>query len=341
MEWFAAECGGLLHQCDSGEPQAQIDSESLWGQSGRADCARQAFFLLRQRVGPDCPAHCHAYDCSQRGIPTIRAAATSFGNDPSRTSTPKQHSPFYQQMFSLYENTGGTPTGCPWMTPLGSPPRNGCANRQSVSHSSDDHEQVQTVRFDYNINPKDTTWFRFQADTGVQAAYTIPSTPLFDAFSPQPLYSFAAGHTHVFSQNLVNYFNPAFSWYESLFGPSNFHKTLSAFPIVLQGTGANAFTPIGGLDNTWIQGRRASRFFINDNLAWSRGAHELRFGTNTRIFRLNDYDFGEGTVPTATYATCSNLSKEWRTPHRRHSPRMQMSPSIFSISISTRKTPGK
>jgi hypothetical protein len=101
----------------------------------------------------------------------------------------------------------------------------------------------------------------------------------------------------------VNYFNPAFSWYESLFGPSNLQKTLSAFPIVLQGSGANPFTPIGGLDNTWVQGRRASRFFINDNLAWSRGAHELRFGTNTRIFRLNDFDFGEGTVPTVTYAT--------------------------------------
>ncbi len=209
--------------------------------------------------------------------------------------------PFYQQMFSLYGNTSGTATailGCP----LGAA-GDGCANRQSVSHSSDDHEQVQTVRVDYNINQKDTAWFRFQSDTGLQAAWTDPINSVFDAISPQPLYSFAAGHTHVFSQNLVNYFNPAFSWYESLFGPSNLQKTLSAFPIVLQGSGANPFTPIGGLDNTWIQGRRASRFFINDNLAWSRGAHELRFGTNARIFRLNDYDFGEGTVPTVTYAT--------------------------------------
>jgi hypothetical protein len=215
-------------------------------------------------------------------------------------SNPNANCLFYQQMFSLYGNAGGTPTpilGCP----LGAA-GDGCANRQSVSHSSDDHEQVQTVRVDYNINQKDTTWFRFQADTGVQAAFTDPINSLFDAVSPQPLYSFAAGHTHVFSQNLVNYFNPAFSWYESLFGPSNFQKTLSAFPIVLQGSGANAFTPIGGLDNTWVQGRRASRFFINDNLAWSRGAHELRFGTNTRILRLNDYDFGTGTVPTVTYA---------------------------------------
>src|SRR5664279_2650394 len=89
--------------------------------------------------------------------------------------------PFYQKMFSLYGNTS--------------------ANRKGVSHSSDDHEQVQTARIDYNIGPNDTTWFRFQVDTGLQAAYTDPINPLFNAISPQPLYSFAAGYTHVFSQN--------------------------------------------------------------------------------------------------------------------------------------------
>ena len=220
--------------------------------------------------------------------------------------------PFYQKMFSLYQNTNGTPLavlGCPLgsggAAVAGNPPNgNGCANRQSVSHSSDDHEQVQTLRIDHNINQNNVTWFRFQTDTGLQAAYTDPINPLFNAISPQPLYSFATGYTHVFSQNLVNYFNPGFSWYESLFGPRDLPKTLAAFPIVLQGSGANApFTTLGGLDNTWVQGRRASRFFINDNLAWSRGSHEFRFGTNTRIFRLNDYDFGEGAIPTVTYTT--------------------------------------
>ena len=222
-----------------------------------------------------------------------------------------QSVPFYRKMFSLYGNTGGTPLavlGCPFdaggVIPAIANDGNGCANRQSISHSSADHEQVQTLRIDYNIDEKNTTWFRFQTDNGLQAAYTDPINPLFNALSPQPLYSFAAGYTHVFSQNLVNYFNPAFSWYGSLFGPSDFQKTLAAFPIVLQGSGANApFTTLGGLDNTWVQGRRASRFFINDNLAWSHGVHELRFGTNTRILRLNDYDFGQGTVPTVTYTT--------------------------------------
>lgn len=217
---------------------------------------------------------------------------------------------FYKKLFSLYSNTQGTPLavlGCPFNANSslagGSPPNgNGCANRQSVSHSSDDHEEVQTARIDYNINEQNITWFRFQADTGLQAAWTDPINPIFDAYSPQPLYSFASGYTHVFSQNLVNYFNPAFSWYQSLFGTKNLPATLNAFPIVLQGSGASApFTTLGGLDNTWVQGRRASRFFINDNLAWTLGPHEFRFGTNTRIFRLNDYDFGEGTVPLLTY----------------------------------------
>lgn len=216
--------------------------------------------------------------------------------------------PLYQKLFSLYRNTSGAPLavlGCPFNSDgtaaAGSPPNgNGCANRQSISHSSDDHEQVQTARIDYNVNEWNMAWFRFQADTGLQAAYTDPINPLFDATSPQPLYSFASGFTHVFSQNLVNYFNPAFSWYESLFGPTDFTKTLEAWPIVLEGA---PFTTTGGLDNTWVQGRRAARFFINDNLAWTVGGHEFRFGTNIRIFRLNDYDFGEGTVPTVTYAT--------------------------------------
>src|SRR5208283_4518423 len=176
---------------------------------------------------------------------------------------------FYQKMFSLYGKTSGTPLavlGCPFDAGGGAPAvsndGNGCANRRSVSHSSDDHEQVQTARVDYNINENNTTWYRFQADTGLQAAYTDPINSLFDSVSPQPLYSFAAGYTRVFSQNLVNYFNPGFSWCECL------HHA--------RGPGQHL-----------APGKTRLAVFLNDNLAWSRGEHELRFGTNTRIFRLN------------------------------------------------------
>src|SRR5208282_1930595 len=143
-----------------------------------------------------------------------------------------QEADFYGQIFKLYRNTNGTPTQVLWcpfnsdgtLAPGNPPNGNGCANRQSVSHSSDDHEQVQTVRVDYNINEKDTAWFRFQVDNGLQAAYTDPINPVFNAFSPQPLYSLAAGYTHVFSQSLVNYFNPAFSCYEGRLDQATFRR---------------------------------------------------------------------------------------------------------------------
>ena len=85
-------------------------------------------------------------------------------------------------------------------------------------------------------------------------------------------------------------------------GPATFRRHFRRSRSCCRAPARTPSRPSEGLDNTWVQGRRASRFFINDNLAWSHGAHELRFGTNTRIFRLNDYDFAEGTVPTVTYA---------------------------------------
>jgi len=85
--------------------------------------------------------------------------------------------PFYQKMFALYGNTGGTPLavlGCPFDVGGASPATandgNGCANRQSISRSSADHEQVQTARVDYNLSERNSLWFRFQTDNGLQAA---------------------------------------------------------------------------------------------------------------------------------------------------------------------------
>jgi carboxypeptidase family protein len=225
--------------------------------------------------------------------------------------------PFYRNMFSLYSGAGGTALpvlGCPFNSDgapaSGYPPNgDGCALRRSVSQSSADHEQVVTARIDHNISNSNSVWYRFQADTGVQAAYTDPINPLFNATSPQPLYSFAAGYTHIFNQNLVNYFNPAFSWYESLFGPDNPAQTLAAFPIVLQGSGGNApFTTVGGLDDNWIQGRRATRFQVSDSLSWSVGRHQLKFGLSSRRLRINDFDFSTYTTPLATYTTLAQFT---------------------------------
>src|ERR1700689_4531465 len=68
--------------------------------------------------------------------------------------------PFYTSLFSLYGNTAGTPLailGCPFNSDGGIAPGspsngNGCANRQSISHWSDDREPGNRARTEYNTH---------------------------------------------------------------------------------------------------------------------------------------------------------------------------------------------
>ncbi len=63
------------------------------------------------------------------------------------------------------------------------------------------------------------------------------------------------------------------------------------------------FTTLGGLDNNWIQGRRATRFHVNDSVSWTVGPHELKFGLSSRRLRINDFDFSAYSTPLVTYTT--------------------------------------
>ncbi len=208
--------------------------------------------------------------------------------------------PFYQNMFSLLPAPGGSSVpivGCP----LGAN-GDGCASQRQASLNNSDSENLIVVKIDHTINAKDSTWYRFQQDTGLQAAYTDPINSIFNSYSPQPQRTLVAGYTHVFSPTLVNQFNPGASWYSSIFEPNNYSQVQQRFPIVLESASDSVpFTTIGGNNNTYPQGRKVTQWQINDNLTWTRGKYTWRFGINTRRLDVSNYDLGEGTVPTVTF----------------------------------------
>lgn len=225
------------------------------------------------------------------------------GIDPvTGTTLPAQPAeiPFYQKMFSLLPAAGGSPVpivGCP----LGAS-ADGCATQRQASLNNSDSENLIVAKIDHTINTKDSVWYRFQQDTGLQAAYTDPINPIFNSYSPQPQRTLVAGYTHLFSQSLVNQFNPGASWYSSIFEPNNYAQVQQTFPLVLtSGSDSVPFTTIGGDNNTYPQGRKVTQWQINDNLTWTRGKHTWKFGINTRRLDTSNYDLGEGVVPTVTY----------------------------------------
>ena len=238
------------------------------------------------------------------------------GTDPvTGTSLPARPGeiPFYRNMFSLLPTANGSPVSvnaCPLDgngNLLPTPPSGtvsngaGCAVQRQQSLTNSDSENLIVIKIDHTISPADSIWYRFQQDTGLQAAYTDPINPIFNSYSPQPQRTFVVGYTHVFSPTLVNQFNPGASWYASIFEPNNYSQVQQTFPIVLaSGSDSVPFTTIGGNNNTYPQGRKVTQWQINDNLTWTLGKHTLKFGINTRRLDVSNYDLGEGTVPTVT-----------------------------------------
>jgi hypothetical protein len=219
--------------------------------------------------------------------------------------------PLYRSMFALYSNTSGTPvpvSTCPLdengtLLPAAGTLLNGsgCANQRQASLNNKDSENLIVLKIDHTINDKNSVWYRFQQDTGLQAAYTDPINPIFNAFSPQPQRTLVLGYTHLFTPNLVNQINPGASWYASIFEPNNFASVQQQFPIVLAAGSSNLpFTSIGGNDQTYPQGRKVAQWQVNDNLIWTLHRHTLKFGVNTRRVDVSNYDLGQGTVPLVT-----------------------------------------
>ena len=239
------------------------------------------------------------------------------GNDPvTGTNLPAQPAeiPFYKNMFSLLPAPGGSPvaiTACPLDASgalLPAPPAgtllngSGCASQEQRSLNNSDSENLIVIKIDHTIDANNTVWYRFQQDTGLQAEWTDPINSIFNSYSPQPQRTLVAGYTHIFSSALVNQLNPGASWYSSIFEPNNYTQALATFPIMLaSGSDSVPFTTIGGLNDTFPQGRKITQWQINDNLTWTSGRHTLHFGVNTRRVDTSDYDLGEGTVPTVAY----------------------------------------
>jgi hypothetical protein len=234
------------------------------------------------------------------------------GTSPLTYAPNPQESTFYQTMFTLYGNQGGTPIpmyGCPMnsdgtMLPYPSvadptapiPSGTGCGLSRTYALSNKTGETLWTIKIDHNVNSSNTVWYRFQMDNGMQATYTDPINADFNEYSNQPERNGNAGWTHTFSPNLVNQFNPGWAWYRALWLSTP--QATQKFPQVMGGyVLAFPFQSLGGEDEFWPEGRNVTQWQLNDNLSWTKGKNEFKFGENLRRVLVSDHDFGTFDTP--------------------------------------------
>jgi hypothetical protein len=217
---------------------------------------------------------------------------------------------YYKQVFNLYgQPSGGTPVptnGCPIFTNgtfvpltagLSTPPvGDGCALHRVFGITNHTNDRLYNIRIDNDINADNRVWYKFSNEAGLQATYTDPVNSVFNAYSSQPQSTAAIGYTHIFSPTIVNEFNPGVYWYSAIFEPTNFAAANAASPIEFAGGGAG-FTNIYGAGTAWPQGRNVTDYQLIDNLTWTKGTHELKFGENFRRTLASNHDLGSGTLP--------------------------------------------
>src|SRR5579864_2584857 len=201
--------------------------------------------------------------------------------------------PFYQNMFSIYNSAKGAAsagplpggdTGCGDLTTFAGP----CALQFRSTAGNFTHEWLLTGRIDQQIGSSDRAYLHFRTDHGLQATYTDPLNPVFNAQSDQPQYEGQFNETHTFSNNAVNQFILSGSWYSAIFAPKSMAAATALMPYRIRFSG-NAFYSLGRDLNDWPQGRNVTQYQIIDDYSKVVGNHNLKAGVNFRRNDITDY----------------------------------------------------
>ncbi len=167
---------------------------------------------------------------------------------------------------------------------------NGLGNASTVANQII-HEDYVLFRIDYTLSDKDSVFARYVSDVA-QATFptAIPLWPVNDHNHNQ----FATiQERHVFSPTLLNQFSFSFSRpLETESEPYNAPGgILQAFPgrqdvtISVNGLaslGANFTNPFRFLEN---------KFTEEENLLWTKGSHNIKFGMHVRRHQINSYSY--------------------------------------------------
>jgi Carboxypeptidase regulatory-like domain/TonB-dependent Receptor Plug Domain len=213
----------------------------------------------------------------------------------------------YKTLFGLLPDTSkGTPigiVGCPFDvgggTPVSAGAGTGCGNQLLSTASPPVSETLWTIKVDYVLSPKDSFWVRFQLNNGANTRVDAVNSA-FDTYDKEPERAASAGWTHIFGPDLVNQFNPGFSYQNRVHTLAN-TSDQTIIPLAYSPSG---FSSIGGTLGNIPYGDKTTTWQLNDNLSWTVGKHGFKFGENLRRNLYSSYE-SKGYAVTPYVYGCS------------------------------------
>jgi len=229
-----------------------------------------------------------------------------------------------------------------WPTSALTGPAN--SNNYAATGNLVGHSYNSLVKFDYQLSDKDhiaASWF---AGEGTQTAPTSSSLAPYFENAPIHVENYSLVYNRVLTNSITNqlsagvsYFNQVFSDADNAFDPVGLGldtgvtaPSLAGSPHLIIGptaasvgltAGGSGFDPIGV---TAPSGRHDITGHLDDNLAWTKGAHQFKFGGEFRQAQVDDfYQTGQrGTIYfdgsqgpwVSTTTACAALSGNGMAP---------------------------
>jgi hypothetical protein len=190
--------------------------------------------------------------------------------------------PFYQQIFSTYNNAPGAARATPY---------NGTTYADAFEGAgrSNLDENLITGRVDWKLGGNDNMFAHVKHDQGVQPTFTDPINPAFNSDSIQPDWEGQLQETHTFSPNMINQFIFSTAWYSAVFQNANPTAAAALTPYSLL-FADGSFTTLGGEMYFFPQGRNVTQYQFNDDVSWTKGKHTLKFGFLIKRDDTTDFD---------------------------------------------------
>jgi hypothetical protein len=179
-------------------------------------------------------------------------------------------------------------------------------------------EWLFTQRVDWNVSDKQKIWARFKMDHGSQPTSTSFISSAFNAKSIQPEYEGQMNDTYSFTPNITNAVVIAANWYTAFFGASDPAAAAAALPFYANfevGADNGGTAQVPGLTNLgapyyFPQGRNVTQYQVEDDLDWTKGKHNFKFGANFRRDLLEDFDQESNTViPELTMQDLASIAQ--------------------------------
>ncbi len=216
----------------------------------------------------------------------------------------------YSKLFGIYTNAKGyngtnyaayngsnpASSNCGATITALNPALNGnCFSSYQATPALPGTEWILPFRIDWNQSEKNQFYFRARIDHGVQATAADPFSPDLSAASKQPAYDGQFGWTRIISSNMTNQFSADLSHYQAIFDQVD----PSVFPYSIDSTGFNlgGANGITSLAFDFPQGRNVTQYQFIDDLSWTKGKHNLKFGANFRRYDISDFAFSTFNNP--------------------------------------------